>query len=625
MEGNLELTLLMVITVVAGIAAQVIAAYLKVPSIVFLLIFGIALGPSAFGILNPHLLGQGLEVIVSLSVAIILFEGGLNLTFREIKEVSGSLRNLVLLGTLITLIGGSIAAHWLGEFPWPIAFIYASLVVVTGPTVVAPLLQQVGAERRVTTLLESEGVLIDPVGAILAVVVLNIVVRGNADPVIIMGGLASRLGLGGLIGVIGGGLLSFVLKKAKFLSEDLKNLTVLASLWGFFGLSQALISESGLMTAVGMGVMVRSAGLTEERLLRRFKNQLSVLAVSILFILLSADLSVAGIFALGWPGLWAVLGLMLVVRPLNVLASTWNSDLNWRQKTFLAWVAPRGIVAASVASLFSIALTKAGINGGDSIKALVFLTIILTVFLQGLTARWLAVWLKIQAIETTGAMIVGCNPFGRMVAHLIQDRGESVVMIDADPDYCAQAQAEDLTVVRTSALDMAALSAAGVAQVGSFLTVTSNPEVNSVLAQRVLEEFRPPRVLAALPDAPLDSILVLSPEKRSPTQVMRAFSAQVSIKDWSQYITAKEVKSGEALLDEDLEQFQRQCVHLYALTKIGKLIPVLVIRQNYLRFAKADETWQPEDRLIYLLHTPKAPIFSKEAPTLFPELAPTSQ
>jgi NhaP-type Na+/H+ or K+/H+ antiporter len=619
MEGNLELTLLMVITVVAGIAAQIIAAYLKVPSIVFLLMFGIALGPSVLGILNPHLLGQGLEVIVSLSVAIILFEGGLNLTFREIKEVSGSLRNLVLLGTFITLIGGSAVAHWLGEFPWPMAFIYASLVVVTGPTVVAPLLQQVGAERRVTTLLESEGVLIDPVGAILAVVVLNIVVRGDADPVIIMSGLASRLGLGGLIGIIGGGLLSFVLKKAKFLSEDLKNLTVLASLWGFFGLSQALISESGLMTAVGMGVMVRSAGLTEERLLRRFKNQLSVLAVSILFILLSADLSVAGIFALGWPGLWAVLGLMLVVRPLNVLASTWNSDLNWRQKTFLAWVAPRGIVAASVASLFSIALTKAGINGGDAIKALVFLTIILTVFLQGLTARWVAVWLQIQATETKGAMIVGCNPFGRMVAHLIQDRGESVVMIDADPDYCAQAQAENLTVVRTSALDMTVLNAAGVAQVGSFLTVTSNPEVNSVLAQRVLEEFRPPRVLAALPDAPMDSILALSSKKRSPTQVMRAFSAQVSVKDWSQYITAKEVKSGEALLDEDLEQFQRQCVHLYALTKIGKLIPVLVIRQNFLRFAKADETWQPEDRLIYLLHTPKAPIFSTE-----PVLTPTS-
>jgi NhaP-type Na+/H+ or K+/H+ antiporter len=607
MEGNLEITLLMVITVVAGITAQIIAAYLKVPSIVFLLILGIVLGPSALGVLNPNLLGQGLEVIVSLSVAIILFEGGLNLTFREIKEVSGSLRNLVLLGSFITLLGGTAAAHWLAEFPWQIAFIYASLVVVTGPTVVAPLLKQVSAERRVTTLLEGEGVLIDPIGAILAVVVLNIVLRGNADPLIVLSGLVSRMSLGTLIGVVGGWLLGLFLKQARFLSDDLKNLTVLAGLWGLFGLSQVLISESGLMTAVALGIMLRAAELPEERLLRRFKNQLSVLAVSVLFILLSADLSIAGVFALGWQGLFAVLALMLIVRPLNVLLSTWNSDLDWQQKTFLAWVAPRGIVAASVASLFSIALTKAGINGGDAIKALVFLTIILTVFLQGLTARWVATWLKVRSTEATGAMIVGCNPFGRMVAHLIQENGEAVIMIDANPEYCAQAQAENLQVVLTSALDMAALSTAGAATVGSFLTVTSNPEVNFVLAQRVLEEFRPPRVLAVLTDAPSNSQLTVASEKLSTPEVRSAFSPQLSIKEWSHYVLSQEVKVGQTTLEGNSEQFQRQCTHLKSLASIGKLIPVLIIRQDCLRIAQANENWQPDDRVIYLLHIPKAP------------------
>lgn len=607
MEGNLEITLLIAIAVVAGITAQIVSASLKVPSIVFLLVFGILLGPSVFGILNPNILGQGLEVIVSLCVAIILFEGGLNLTFREIKEVSGSLRNLVLLGTPITLLGGTAAAHWLAEFPWQIAFIYASLVVVTGPTVVAPLLKQVGAERRVTTLLEGEGVLIDPVGAILAVVVLNIVLRGNADPWVVLGGLVSRLSLGGLIGAAGGWFLGFVLKQARFLSDDLKNLTVLAGLWGLFGLSQALISESGLMTAVTLGIMLRAAELPEERLLRRFKNQLSILSVSVLFILLSADLSIAGVFALGWQGLFAVLALMLIVRPLNVLFSTWNSDLDWRQKTFLAWVAPRGIVAASVASLFSIALTKSGINGGDAIKALVFLTIILTVFLQGLTARWVATWLKVRSTEATGAMIVGCNPLGRMVAHLIQDNGEAVTMIDANPEYCAQAQAENLQVVLTSALDMAALSTAGAATVGSFLTVTSSPEVNSVLAQRILEEFRPPRVLAVLTDAPVNSQLTVAAEKLSTSEVMRAFSLQLSVKEWSHYVLSQEVKVGETTLEENSEQFQRQCTHLRALASIGKLIPVLIIRQDALRIAQANENWQPDDRVIYLLHIPKAP------------------
>jgi NhaP-type Na+/H+ or K+/H+ antiporter len=521
---------------------------------------------------------------------------------------------LVLMGSFITLVGGSAAAHWLAEFPWQIAFIYASLVVVTGPTVVAPLLKQVGAERRITTLLEGEGVLIDPVGAILAVVVLNIVLRGSAEPLVIVGGLVSRLGLGGLIGSVGGWLLSLIIKKARFLSDDIKNLTVLAVLWGLFGLSQALVSESGLMTAVALGIMLRAAGLPEERLLRRFKNQLSVLAVSVLFILLSADLSIAGLLALGWPGLLAVLGLMLIVRPINVLISTWNSDLTWRQKTFVAWVAPRGIVAASVASLFSIALTKAGINGGDAIKALVFLTIILTVCLQGLTARWVATWLKVRSTEATGAMIVGCNPLGRMIAHCIESHGEAVIMIDANPEFCAQAQAENLQVLLTSALDMKALNEAGVGTIGSFLTITSNPEVNSVLAQRVLEEFHPPRVLAALPEAPLDSQLKVPSETLATREVMPAFSTQLSVKDWSTYVEAQEVKISEVTLDEDPDQFQRQLIHLRALSNVGKLMPLLVIRQDALRIAKADEVWQPEDRVIYLLHTPKMPL-SARSPT----------
>ncbi|NJM65007.1 MAG: sodium:proton antiporter [Acaryochloris sp. RU_4_1] len=605
MEGNLEITLLMVITVVAGISAQVIADYLKVPSIVFLLLFGMAMGPSALGILHPSLLGNGLEVMVSLCVALILFEGGLNLQLREMEEVSTSLRNLVTVGALVTLFGGGLAAHWLSEFPWQIAFLYASLVVVTGPTVVAPLLKQVNADRQVSTLLEGEGVLIDPVGAILAVVVLNIVLQGNADPFTIVSGLLLRLGIGGMIGIGGGWLLGLFLIKARFLSEDLKNLSVLAGLWGLFGLSQALISESGLMTAVAAGIMLKIAALPEERLLLRFKNQLSILAISVLFILLSADLSIASIFALGWGGILTVAALMLIVRPLNILVSTWSSDLTWRQKAFLAWVAPRGIVAASVASLFAISLTKQGINGGDAIKALVFLTILLTVFLQGLTARWVADWLRVRSDEATGAMIVGCNPFGRMVAHLIKDQGETVVMIDANPEYCKQAKAENLRVYRTSALNMDALNEIGVARVGTFLTTTSNSEVNSVLAQRVKEEFRPPRVLAVYPDQSRHLGVAEPAEKLASPGVKRAFSSRLSIKEWSQYLSTNEVKITNTELNMDEHKFQRQRDHLQALINAGTVIPLLIQRQGQLRIATADEEWQPGDRITYGLHIPK--------------------
>ncbi|MBC1224817.1 sodium:proton antiporter [Nostoc sp. UCD121] len=410
MEESLPITILISVTVVAGIAAQVLAGYFHIPSIVLLLLFGILLGRDGFDFLDPSLLGVGLEVLVSLLVAVILFEGGLNLQLGELKEVSTSLRNLVTLGVLITLTGAAIAAHWLSEFPWSIAFLYASLVVVTGPTVINPLLKQISVEKQVSTLLEGEGVFIDPIGAILAVIVLHFVLSGNVEPLILIKGLVLRLGLGIILGVGGGWLLSQLLKQDQFLSQELKNLVVLASVWGLFSLAQALRGESGLVVAVVMGIVLRASNLSSELLLRGFNEQLSILANSILFILLAADLSIASIFALGWGSVLAVLVLMLIIRPINILISTWNQDLNWQQQLFLSWVAPRGIVAASLASLFAVSLTKQGINGGDSIKALVFLTIMMTVLLQGLTAGWVASLLNLRLTsQTEQECLQACN------------------------------------------------------------------------------------------------------------------------------------------------------------------------------------------------------------------------
>jgi NhaP-type Na+/H+ or K+/H+ antiporter len=592
-----EITIQMVLTVIAGISAQVLAHFLKVPSIVFLLLFGILLGSDGIGILHPNLLGEGLEVIVSLSVALILFEGGLNLQLRDLSRVSVSLRNLVSFGVLITLLGGGMAAHWLGEFPWTIAFLYAALVVVTGPTVISPLLKQVKVDRQVAVLLEGEGVLIDPVGAILAVVVLDIILNGDTDPLPVISGLLLRLGIGGGIGAIGGWLLSFLLKRAGTLSDELKNLAVLAGVWGLFSLAQLIRSESGLMTMVVAGMVVGAAELPEERLLRRFKGQLTILAVSVLFVLLAADLSIASIFALGWGSLFTVLVLMFAVRPLNVWLCTWNSDMNWRQKLFLCWVAPRGIVSASVASLFAILLTQKGINGGDSIKALVFLTIILTVFLQGLTAQWVARLLRITSVEATGAVIVGCHPLARLIGKLFRDRGEPVVLIDTDSDACQIAETENLKVFSSSALDINVLEQADLAKVGTFLALTNNAEVNLVLAQRAAEEFDPPRVLAALPS---DSQTTVG---TTTTKVQSAFTPQLPLKTWNRYLEEKAIKLGETTLREPGFQFQQ--AHLRALIRAGELIPLLIEREERLSIVSANEEWQVGDRLIYLLHDPR--------------------
>ncbi len=589
MDPSFALTLQIVITVVAGITAQVIAEYLKVPSIVFLLIFGIALGSDGWEILQPQSLGIGLEVLVALSVAIILFEGGLSLSGRELGRVSGSLRNLVTLGTSITLIGGGMAAHWLGEFPWPIAFLYASLVVVTGPTVIGPLLKQVAVDRRVATLLEGEGVLIDPVGAILAVVVLNTIIDSHSRPMAIITGLTLRLGIGAAIGMAGGGLLSFIIKTCNFLTFELKNLVVLAGVWGLFGLSQFSRSESGLMAVVMAGIVLKAAAVPDERLLRRFKGQLTTLCVSVLFILLAADLSIASVIALGWGSVLTVLVLMLVVRPLSVALCTLKSDLNWRHKLFIAWVAPRGIVSASVASLFAILLTRAGINGGEAIKALVFLTILMTVFIQGLTARWVAKGLKITSSAATGAVIVGCNPLGRLIGCLFQEQGENVVLIDTDAGDCQQAKEEGLTVLQSSALDAKILQEAGIESMGTFLVLTNNSEVNLVLAQRAGEEFHPPRVLAAFAGTP-------NPDKNKVNQV---FLPSFSVKEWNQYLDDNQIKLGKTIFKAD--NLSEQQTRLTKLIENGELLPLLLRRDNSLQVVTEREEWRTGDELIYIL------------------------
>jgi NhaP-type Na+/H+ or K+/H+ antiporter len=603
-----------------GIGAQVLAAFLRLPSIIFLLIFGVALGNSGLHWIQPANLGAGLGVIVSLSVAIILFEGGLNLGLRELANVSGSLRNLVTLGTLITLIGGGLAAHWLAEFPWYLAFLYGALVVVTGPTVVGPLIKQVQVQRSVATLLEGEGVLIDPVGAILAVVVLETIFKTNVsvevDVIEIAVGLLLRLGVGLAIGVGGGWLLSHFLKRAAFLSEEISNLVVLAGVWGVFGGAEAIVSEAGLMATVAMGIYLNSSALPDNRILRRFKEKLTLLCVSVLFILLAAELSLSSFGALGWGSVLTVLVLMVLIRPLSVALCTVNSAFTWQQKLFVAWIAPRGIVSASVASLFSLLLTEQGINGGEAIKALVFLTIMMTVFLQGLTAKPLAKLLGITEASTTGAVIIGCTPLGRLLARLFAAQGESVVLIDTDAEACQTAIAEGLTAIQTSALDSAALEKAGIEAMGAFMALTSNGEVNLVLAQNAIGEFNPPRVCVVAPDNLPENTPLLK------NNGARVFLDQQTFKVWNEYLKNDQFKLGKTQFKEAGLALQQ--AHIQALIRSGDLLPLILQRDGKLQLARLEGTAQIGDQIFYLLYDPRSTLLkqisgSRALITLSPE------
>ena len=603
MEDSLLITSLISTTVLAGIAAQVLGKFLQIPGIIFLLLFGILLGSSGLGLLEPSLLGSGLEAIVSLSIALILFEGGLSLQIRELNSVSVSLRNLVTIGAVITLLGGAISAHTLSQFPWTIAFLYASLVIVTGPTVVTPLLKLVGVERRVATLLEGEGILIDPIGAIVAVITLNIILSSREVPLVLIGttvpllvlkGLALRLGVGLTVGLGAGGLLSLLLKQSQFLPQELKNLVVLATVWGSFSLAQALRSESGLMVAVVMGMVLRAACIPEERLLRQFNEQLGILANSVLFILLAADLSIASIVALGWNSVLAVLALMLVVRPINILVSTWNRGFSWQQQFFLSWVAPRGIVAASMASLFAISLSKQGMSGGDALKALVFLTILMTVFVQGLTASWVANWLGLRANQVR-TVIVGDHPLAKLLTRLLQERGEAIAVIDLNASEADSSQFKESPVI-SSYLNLEELEAEGISSSSTFLGLSNNPELNGILAQRASELFRPD-LIAILSQSPLDSgtdLSVIAPN------IQIAFAPQIDLELWNQYLNQDQAQVIEIVLRS--QTYTAQQTELQMLIGSGEFLPLLIERDQNLRIMLAKEVWQPSDRIVGLLH-----------------------
>lgn len=595
MEGSLSL--IIIIAIAAGVSARAIANFFRVPSIVFLLLFGVALGGNGLNLVQPRLLGDGLEAIVSISVALILFDGGLNLQLKELGKVSASLRNLITIGTLITLIGGGIAAHWFSEFPWTIAFLYAALVVVTGPTVVNPILEEIGLDRRLATILEGEGVLIDAIGSVLAVVVLDVALNPTFGAFAVVSDLGLRLGIGGVLGAIAGWLLGKFLQRATFLAEDTKSAVVVAAVLGLFGIAQEIQSESGLTAVVLMGIVLRASEIPNSRALLKFKSQLVALIVSVLFILLSANLSIPSIFALGWGGVQTVLFLMFVVRPINVVVSTWNSSFTWRQKAFLAWCAPRGIVAASVASLFSILLTERGVNGGESIKALVFLTIAMTVFLQGLSAKFVAKLLGLNQPDISGLVVVGSNPIGILVARLFQANGQRVALIDTSAELCKQAAEYDIPAFVSNGLDAKSLAEAGLDSVGTFVALTVNTDVNIVIAQLAAKEFNPPKVFAVY-------IKESESDRNGDPEVQQAFSARVPIKTWNQYILQREVRVGEFLLIE--EELEDQLNRFNTMFNAGILLPLLFERKGQLQIVSADMTWEKCDRILYLLYTPKA-------------------
>jgi NhaP-type Na+/H+ or K+/H+ antiporter len=496
--------LTLAIALAAGMAAQAVARHLRVPGIVLLLACGVVLGPDALGVVQPRALGPALHAIVGYAVAVILFEGGLSLNIDRLRREARSIRQLVTVGAAVTAAGAALAARWVLGWTWILAVLFGTLVMVTGPTVINPLLRRINAHRRVATVLAAEGVLVDAVGAIVAVVALE-VLTGPPGRHWAFGAwdVASRLLFGAASGAAGGALLGWLLRSDRWIPEGLESVFSLAFVLLLYQGANAVMPETGIVAAVVAGVVIGNLHSRVVGDLREFKEQLSTLFIGLLFVLLAADVQLAEVRALGAGALALVAVLMLLVRPLNVLVGTWRADLSWRERAFLSWVAPRGIVAAAVSSLFAQRLDEAGLSGGAQLRAMVFLVIALTVVVQGLTAPAVASALGLRRPSADGYAILGANEIGLALATVLRAAGERVALVDSNPAHCERAVAVGLECVHGSGLDPEVQERLELDTREGCVGVTTNEEVNLLFARRARKEHRVPKAWAAVQEGHL--------------------------------------------------------------------------------------------------------------------------
>jgi NhaP-type Na+/H+ or K+/H+ antiporter len=482
----------------AGIAVQCAARSIRVPGIVLLLTAGVALGPVGLNWVRPAALGEALFVVVDFAVAIILFEGALNLKLERLRREERAIRRLVTWGALVTLIGGALAARFWMAWSWPLSLLFGSLVVVTGPTVVGPLVRDLRLHPRLQTVLEAEGVLIDPIGALLAVLVFQITLSVDAAGVVgEFGALLGRLAIGALCGAAGGFVIAGLLRWPAVV-HGYENALTLALVIFLFYASDLVLAPSGLVAVTVAGLVVGTLKTPVDDDLREFKDQLTVLMIGAVFILLAADVGLEDIRGLGWPGIAVLATLVLVVRPLGVWVATRGTTLTVRERAFVSAIAPRGIVAAAIASLTASTLSERALAGGFELRALVFLVIVGTVVAAGAAAWPLATLLRLRLPARDRVAILGAQGLGLTLGRILREAGQTVVFVDADPRRCRDAEEDGFQVVFGDGLQERTLRRIPIELVGTAIGVTFNDNLNSQFARLTRQTFGVPNTYVSV-------------------------------------------------------------------------------------------------------------------------------
>jgi NhaP-type Na+/H+ or K+/H+ antiporter len=475
---------------VMGIVAQWLAWRLRFPSILFFLVIGFIAGPVT-GFLHPDgLMGELLLPIVSISVALILFEGGLTLRLGELRDVGRVVITLIIVGAIITWIIASAAAHYILMLDLRLSILLGAILIVTGPTVIGPLLSHVRPLKRVSTILKWEGILIDPVGAILAVLVFEAIISGEISEAgtVIFLGIFKTIFIGGVIGFGMAKLLILLMKK--FLIPDiLQESVAFVMVIGAFVFSNILQPESGLLTVTLMGLFMDNQKLVSIKHIVEFKENLRVIIISSIFILLAARLQFSDFQNFNLSTI-AFLGVLIfIARPISVFISTVGSKLNWRERTFISWMAPRGIVAAAVSSVFALKLSINGESGAEVLVPITFLVIVVTVTIYGLTSSPVARLLRVKQSKPQGILFVGAHSWARSVAKLLQEKKFNIIMVDTNKTNISAARLEGLPAYLGSILSEHVSDELDLDGIGRLMALTPNDEANSLAALHMADAF----------------------------------------------------------------------------------------------------------------------------------------
>lgn len=492
--------------IILGILAQWFAWKFKIPAILPLILIGLLVGPIAAEFLSDDgtkwiepiwngkeglFPGESLFYFVSLAISIILFEGGLTLKMSEIKNVGPVITKLITLGSLVTFFGAALAAYFIFNLSWQISYLFSALIIVTGPTVITPILRNIPLKKDVSTVLKWEGILIDPIGALVAVLVFEFI---SVDA----GGEFTKTALiefgkivlfGFTFGFTFAHALNFIINK-KWVPHYLLNVFALAAVLGVFVLSDAFAHESGLLSVVVMGMVLGNSNSPYLKELLYFKESLSVLLISILFILLAANINIEDLLLIyNWKTAILFAVVVFVIRPIGVFLSTRGSSLKLNEKVFISWVGPRGIVAAGIASLFGLKLAKNGVEGAEYITPLVFMIVLGTVLLNATTARFFAKIIGVFLIKSEGVLILGASKVSRLLGHYLEINGRHVVLIDSNESNIEKAKELGLEAISTNIYSDTLMDNIELSDVGYLMALTGNPDINKYAINKFSKQF----------------------------------------------------------------------------------------------------------------------------------------